>query len=782
MSYPDFLVFLNEKSLYPKSSRMAEEEKVHIQDIISHKTTKIKWVSIHSLIYSMKSIWKNINDWLDKYQKKQDEACLKLIENKGIYDGIKKWVGWASPALAYSLSSAQDKAEEGQDKDVRWEIDEWLKQFSSLWDFANFFEKWEDAPTHQKLRLMNHILNKNGFSTLKDVVSSGTFVWENDELRPIIAAAMIANIKKWKGLYRSLANQDNQALWLRCLFGPAHYQRYSLMRKKLESDIKKSGGSKQKQLSDMLVNSETTYMINCIENSHGKDDYFWAPSDNNTQALKLAYSNEFASQLSAAVAEGTWEAAADNGYNSVKKFNLFNPVWKEVEKNITSWRIPTWIGDIEKLWEVAVDNDDFIHLNVAMTFVTLSWILNRREWKWMRTRFDGMARAYMLPTAFFWESNKNQNYARYLLDKVPGWGFTEFMNSKGIKKEDFLPTSDNVKYKELFSALDEWRRKNSDRVDRFFESLKTNEQQDPILKEVSDVLWEEHPDSISAKWRAKPKITGHYALLASPESILKNKGYDRNGFIWDTDERNDKAEFWKSLLTSLKKAKESIDPRVDPKFFMKEFKLLFSNEWFWPGNCADNNRMLCMIKEVKEHTWPVTYELRGGEIKIPAGRYNPNDYSNLLWYMFKWKVLRNVSSTPPKEFDEVLDFFVQYFQDNFDAISSPWLLNEIFPIRGDDQPRRQLVPWQEYWANIQGEDPFSTTSDWDDEENMRATDTEQQKKWRRNWKKKNYKRQDLFYNAELAALDKALRNNGISTKNLTTDESSSWHAWWINMR
>jgi hypothetical protein len=50
------------------------------------------------------------------------------------------------------------------------------------------------------------------------------------------------------------------------------------MRRKLENDIKMAEAAgdsgKVKQLSDLWVQSETTYIINCIENSHGKDEYF----------------------------------------------------------------------------------------------------------------------------------------------------------------------------------------------------------------------------------------------------------------------------------------------------------------------------------------------------------------------------------------------------------------------------------------------------------------------------------------------------------------------------
>jgi hypothetical protein len=46
MSYPDFLLFLSEKQLLPRTERMAEDEKVRIKDVVSHTTTKIKWMTI----------------------------------------------------------------------------------------------------------------------------------------------------------------------------------------------------------------------------------------------------------------------------------------------------------------------------------------------------------------------------------------------------------------------------------------------------------------------------------------------------------------------------------------------------------------------------------------------------------------------------------------------------------------------------------------------------------------------------------------------------------------
>ncbi len=759
MSYPDLLLFIKEKQLSPKTERMAEDEKQKIKDIVSHTTTKLKWVSIWSLIYSFKNIRKTLSDWIDNYNKKQNEECLNLLISKWIFDKVNKWFGWASPALADAAIQAQDKAEKWADK-AAWEaIDTWLKEFNGLSDFANFFEKWADAPSGQRLRMLERYLHKNWFKTLKDVVSSWTYVWENDTLRPVIAAAMIANIKKGAGLYRSLAEKDNQWLWIRCLLWPDHYRRYLQMRRQLEDEIRWASWAKAKQLNDLLVQSETTYIINCIENSHGKDKYFWAPSDNNVQALKLMYSNEFASQLSSAVDEWIWESAADKWYSWMKKHNVFDPVWKEVEKNITSWRIDRGIWNIERLWEVAVDNSDFVNLNVAMSFVTLAWILNRKEWKNMRTRFDWLARAYMLPSAFFWEKNENQSNAWHILDKS-GCGFTEFMASKWLSLEQFTSSSDNVPYKQLFAALKEWWWANAWKIDVYFESLKTTEQSDPILKKVSEILWEQNPDSISPKWRGKPKITWHYALLASPESIRQNKWYDKGWFSWETDERNDKAAFWSSLKDSLNRAK---DNNAKPKFFLNEFKLLFNYEWFWTGNDAENNRMIQMIKEVEERGRtgePITFQIPDSwkVYSVPTNTsYWPNDYRNLIWYMFKGRVLSRWNSVPPKEFDDVLDFFVAYFTEHFYEIA--WdraLLQDVFPVR-EELPIRKLIPWNEYqditWWDSNYGDLLAIWDEWD----IDSSDKETRNKWLKRLKKKHYKQSSEFYNAEFVDIQKTLK-------------------------
>lgn len=100
MSIPDFLLFLNEKKLTPKTESIAQKEKEKIKEIESYAHKNLSWISIHSLVSSVKNIWKKINEGLDNYQKEQDEACLNwLTQDMGIYNLLNKGLGWLAPSL-----------------------------------------------------------------------------------------------------------------------------------------------------------------------------------------------------------------------------------------------------------------------------------------------------------------------------------------------------------------------------------------------------------------------------------------------------------------------------------------------------------------------------------------------------------------------------------------------------------------------------------------------------------------------------------------------------------
>ena len=58
MTYPEFLVFIHEKGLSPKTKSMAKEEERKIKDVVSTKTRKIQWELLITKNNRMKLVMK----------------------------------------------------------------------------------------------------------------------------------------------------------------------------------------------------------------------------------------------------------------------------------------------------------------------------------------------------------------------------------------------------------------------------------------------------------------------------------------------------------------------------------------------------------------------------------------------------------------------------------------------------------------------------------------------------------------------------------------------------
>ena len=82
-----------------------------------------------------------------------------------------------------------------------------------------------------------------------------------------------------------------------------------------------------------------------------------------------------------------------------------------------------------------------------------------------------------------------------------------------------------------------------------------------------------------------------------------------------------------------------------------------------------------MIKEVSDKQRsgePISFvipDISGDKTISVNAKYSAEDYKHLIWYMFKGRVLSMGKSAPPKQVDDVLDFFVGYFTTHFDEIA-----------------------------------------------------------------------------------------------------------------
>ncbi len=768
MSYPDFLIFLQEKQLTPKTEAIAKREKQKIDDIHSSQHRKLKRVSIHSLVFSVKNIWKKINDGVSNYQKSQDEACLDwLTGDVGIYKLLNKGLWWIAPALSDTLTALQDGVVAEKEKKNWGSIEHRLKIFKGV-EFPDIFSSGKDPATGQRLSQLDACLPKG--KTLKDILISRQCVINNGALRPIMAAAMIANLKQGKGLYRGMSEYDNQALWVQCLLGPEHYQRYLEYRKRIQADID-SGAGDADQLRDLLVKSEVNYIVWNIQNAHGNDKYFGSVKDKNRQALKKIYSNEFANQLNSAAEEITGHGAVEWAYGKYKKMNTFNVVEEEFKKNIASSRIESGLGALKRMGELAKTRQQRQTLEAAMSYVTMTGILNKYAGKETMTWFDGLARSLMLPTAFFADKPFHQHYAWHLLDQVPVQPrFSEAMKEGNLTESRFSKNSAEVPYKAFLGILWDWRSNNADTIDDYFLSLKTKEHKnDPILNKVKEVLWEKNPDNLDPSWRSKPKLTGHFGLNQTPAVIEQNKSYGKSGFDGkDEDERNDKATFWKELKANLEKAES--DPEVKPEFFLKQFKTWFRRDGFADANDVENISMLRTIakasKDVSKES--ITFEDSEYNIEFKVEAHTQKDVKNLIWYLFEGKVLKQGSCQPPVEFKKVLDFFVDYFTKHLGEICSDEVMKKVFDtgaLEADDAKAGSFVNWKEYNSVIGKDDNVFAPPTEELDFTQKSKDAKQEEKRIKAWKKRYYK-QDPFINRGLVDMEKHLRRINVAPPKL----------------
>lgn len=757
MSYSDFLLFLNEKNLTPKTEEQAKADQKAFDDIPS--TTKRNWkrVSVQSMIYSIKNVWKNLTSKIDEYYKEQDEACLDwLVSSVGIYKMVGDTFSWIP-----SVKSASDQLHYDQlskaEKNTRKSIEDWIWKFKGMQDFSALFETGVDHPSGMTI---DSAIGKG--NTLKKILLSGKSVVEDSGLRPIMAAAMIANIRQGKGLYRWLSNYDNQGLWVKCLLWDQHHQRYMKMRQDVLDRIKKPGTPDADQLQDRLKKSEIDYIVNNINNANGGQD-FGSVNDGNKQVLKQLYSSNFAWELNNAADEAFWKRAIDGAYGKINHNNFNLAAW-DFKRFIKSSRIESALANLKKMGDLAKSEQHKDQLKMALSYITLSGIMNRYGDKSVRKWFDALARTYMVPTAFFAKKRENQHNAWHLLDKVNAVPpFREAMKSKeaitenwpaqkSLQESDFSMNAQSVEYWALLDKLRAWWGKNSREIDKYFLGLKSQwSSTDPIERKVQDQYREPNRDNIDNDWAQNSAITGNYALLASPAVIEQNKSYDRDGFRGQSiDEKNDKADFRNKIRSSLEGAES-----MGPEFFLRQFLVWFKDDGFSPTNYPEIVSWIYTAKAVAEKKgWDLSFGMPGKKwdiVKIKWG-YRDSDVRDILYYLFKWNVLNARGYPPPTEFEKVLDFFVRYFTDNLNKINDN-VLASVFSesdLKAWEAKKYSLVPRDEYNANV---DKNSLENFWNTDKKISDEDKR---------KARFYKDENLFLNSKLVRLEKALLGKRIN--------------------
>ena len=777
MKLSDFLLFVANKHLLPKTKEQVEAELKTQGEIPGKKQRVWKWMSIRAMTSSVKTVWKNLTAKIESRYKEQDDLCLNwLIDDFWIYDKIAKIIPW--DVVKSAANSLRDEAISKVEGKTWAVIEDWLKRFEGMWDFATFFRTGKDDFTGLKQAAL-------WWKTLQQILESGETVVNNPKLRPIMAAAMIANLKKWAGLYRNVQWGENKALWVKCLLGNDHHKRYMEMKNDIIARIQ-AGAADSDQLQDRLKNSEIDYIVNNIRGADVGLD-FGSVKGNDTSLRKI-YSSKFAGALEGEKKQT--DSLIQEEYGKLKHQN-FEKAFNDFKSMIKSGRFERGIANLMRMVDLTGKSGYRMdQVRRAFSFVVLSGMMNRYGGdKLTRKFFDQLAITLQIPTAFWTKKRDHWDNAWHLMNKIPPaeWqrSFGQYLEEKGLKKSDFSHRSWKIDYAGFMDHLWHWRDKNQAQVNGYFDSLFIREwgknekgevekpKFDPIEKKVNDQLWKRQSDKVYANWAKNPVLMSLNGLQKGVEVFQLNMGYNQNGFDWeDADVRNDKALFRKEVTNDLKatleRQKNANEGRGNPADIMNLFLKIFSTrmtEADYPGLVS----VLKTARYVKQNQGK-KIEVQKEGVLLNLGIYQNSDSGLILDYFLRSKLLTMRNFAPPIELQKFVEVFVQYFQDNLWEMDDN-VLKEVFwekVLKDTDAKAKLLIPWPEY-NKYNGDEiisPDEEDSEDEEEHNTNLPLSKKQQNAERNKMRKFYNQED-FLNKSIIEMERRMEKSNLRTKSLS---------------
>ena len=777
MKLSDFLLFVANKHLLPKTKEQVEAELKTQGEIPGKKQRVWKWMSIRAMTSSVKTVWKNLTAKIESRYKEQDDLCLNwLIDDFWIYDKIAKIIPW--DVVKSAANSLRDEAISKVEGKTWAVIEDWLKRFEGMWDFATFFRTGKDDFTGLKQAAL-------WWKTLQQILESGETVVNNPKLRPIMAAAMIANLKKWAGLYRNVQWGENKALWVKCLLGNDHHKRYMEMKNDIIARIQ-AGAADSDQLQDRLKNSEIDYIVNNIRGADVGLD-FGSVKGNDTSLRKI-YSSKFAGALEGEKKQT--DSLIQEEYGKLKHQN-FEKAFNDFKSMIKSGRFERGIANLMRMVDLTGKSGYRMdQVRRAFSFVVLSGMMNRYGGdKLTRKFFDQLAITLQIPTAFWTKKRDHWDNAWHLMNKIPPaeWqrSFSQYLEEKGLKKSDFSHRSWKIDYAGFMDHLWHWRDMNQAQVNGYFDSLFIREwgknekgevekpKFDPIEKKVNDQLWKRQSDKVYANWAKNPVLMSLNGLQKGVEVFQLNMGYNQNGFDWeDADVRNDKALFRKEVTNDLKatleRQKNANEGRGNPADIMNLFLKIFSTrmtEADYPGLVS----VLKTARYVKQNQGK-KIEVQKEGVLLNLGIYQNSDSGLILDYFLRSKLLTMRNFAPPIELQKFVEVFVQYFQDNLWEMDDN-VLKEVFwekVLKDTDAKAKLLIPWPEY-NKYNGDEiisPDEEDSEDEEEHNTNLPLSKKQQNAERNKMRKFYNQED-FLNKSIIEMERRMEKSNLRTKSLS---------------
>ena len=785
MDWNNFLIFFTLKWLYPQTKEESDDV-IARQDqdfkVVNGWHWKLNWFSIDNIKHSFKDIFWALKKWMDDYNKKKDAECRKALEGP-----LLKAMG-VLPFLPPSIKSAIWERQQEmyyEEYNEAWpEIEGYLKKLQGDEQFADTFDQ---VPVHiQTLywksykKFIEDLFNRKWNTTTKEKRKA--------------AALLLANYEKWWSPFRGLTEYENKWLWVKLLLWEAHYQQFlrckaaCIRDRDLAEEKKRNSWLDKKWLNEELASCEMTYIINNIRWARKslKSPHF--PSyedrtiggDTSTNYVpnpsKRLLSDTFAKKL-----EDAWKwwfnkGSVDNAYNGYTSINRFEVMEDEFNKH-ASTRYQYWSWALRRMFDLASDETlkkrakkyFLIYLLGGALDVNCDPGLKKKVYWWAKPMS-------FVPWMLVKEAWVAENVA-ILLDDATNWDFSKHV-TKYFHRSGQLSSSPDCKW--LQQQVNTWLTNDKMKeLDEYFSNLPMNDfpnVKDPekkkILEKFKKWLIEEDVEEFDRWLLDNPTIVNN-GLLTNINVVSDRLRIDEWEFKWkDSDDINNKKEFWKNITTSVSSLDANDSKSVD--FVLNKY---FT--WFWLNSAQERQNVYKRINTayhykgaISQHggTCALTYDKRIKrnwtiiEEAIPVWIIQKRDIDRILLYGLEW----NVRSRPPlswkilpKELKDALDAFQEFFMKAFDnnTLISKDVKNGAFKLNVWDykEDSRYLLWWWNVYKKIARKDEYTVeaTDDTEYNGNFYELKEAEQKKIRRSI----LRDEDLYINPHMENIEKTLKRN-----------------------
>ena len=425
------------------------------------------------------------------------------------------------------------KIVDAEKKDAWEKINKYLSIFDGNPNFKNDVETVPELADVFKMSIMQEIFGWKSYKDPKTTIDDVVDLSNDKKKRPAMAAAMLAMMKKTKGLYTKMTRFEDQGMRVKMLLWESKRREYMAQRAKIEADIAAWRGDR-KILQNLLARAEVEFIMNDI-NRDERDYFGCTKGDKNYQnnlpfAFATELDNRFKECYSTAKrdeerkekAEQSFWIAKDSFYGNLKK-------GKEV-----------YIGDLGAAMEQTKTEQDHKDIQIMMLTFLLSWKSDLNMRKENKKYFIKLARTYSFAP---WLILENRDVVSYTLEFLKQIDPQLVMDLKGQTKGAQTQTEEIRKILEKrFDTGDNFK-KFENFLKKDFVTKQRNE--NPKMKEIKEKF--EEDGDIDPSLKDNDDITNYRGLNSTPTAVDNARGFSKGSFTGDADAQGRKKDFWKRI-------------------------------------------------------------------------------------------------------------------------------------------------------------------------------------------------------------------------------------------